>query len=310
MKNRSILISLSLLTALSLSHYILPSQAEMTMESDKNTITETVGDTSANSLDWNGTYQGMIPCASCEGIKTTLTLNQDLSYVMSTEYVGKSEEVLEVKGTFKWNNAGNTISLDSVKDAPNQFLVGENMLFQLDMEGNRITGDLADKYILTKVQETEVTEKSEAIEATEVTDTAELENKEETEKPDVMENSDGDEVSLINTRWELTEIMGKPVTKGENQKEAMFIMFDSENKRVNGFGGCNNFMGGFEMKEGNVISFAPLASTMMACENMEMEANFMQTLQQVDNFAMKDNVLSLNKAKMSPLLKFSAVTDK
>jgi heat shock protein HslJ len=87
-------------------------------------------------------------------------------------------------------------------------------------------------------------------------------------------------------------------------------MFDGENKRVNGFGGCNNFMGSFEMEEGNRISFAPLASTMMACENMEMEGSFMQTLQQVDNFAMKDNVLSLHKAKMSPLLKFSAVMDK
>lgn len=273
MKNRSILISLSLLTVLSLSHYILPSQAETIMKSEQTTIMETMGDTSANSLDWNGTYQGITPCASCEGIKTTLTLNPDFSFTMSTQYVGKSEEVLEVKGTFKWNDAGNIISLDGIKDAPNQFLVGENMLFQLDMKGNRITGDLADKYILTKVEETE-------------------------------------EVSLANTRWELTEIMGKSVTKGENQREAIFIMFDGENKRVNGFGGCNNFMGGFEIKEGNVISFAPLASTMMACENMEMEANFMQTLQQVDNFALKDNVLSLHKAKMSPLLKFSAVTDK
>lgn len=278
MKNRSIVISLSLLTVLSLSPYISPSQAEMTMESEQTTIPKTIGDSSANSLDWNGTYEGMTPCASCEGIKTTLTLNQDSSFIMSTQYIGKSEEVLEVKGTFKWNDAGNIISLDGIKDAPNQFLVGENMLFQLDMEGNRITGDLADKYILAKVQETE--------------------------------KSDSEEVTLINTHWELTEIMGKPVTKAETQRKAIFIMFDSENKRVNGFGGCNNFMGGFEMKEGNRISFSQMASTMMACENMEMEASFMQTLQQVDNFAMKDNVLSLNKAKMSPLLKFSAVKDK
>jgi heat shock protein HslJ len=53
-----------------------------------------------------------------------------------------------------------------------------------------------------------------------------------------------------------------------------------------------------------------MASTMMACENMEMETTFMQTLQQVDNYAMKDNVLSLNRAKMAPLLKFNAVMDK
>jgi heat shock protein HslJ len=68
-----------------------------------------------------------------------------------------------------------------------------------------------------------------------------------------------------------------------------------------------DFMGGFEMKEGNRITLTQMASTMMACENMEMEMTFLQTLQQVDNYAMKDNVLSLNRAKMSPLLKFTAV---
>lgn len=278
MKNRSIVISFGLLTLLSFSCYILPSQAEMTIESSPSIIPKTIGDTSANSLDWNGTYEGITPCASCEGIKTTLTLNQDSSFVMSTQYLGKSEEVLEIKGTFKWNDAGNIISLNGIKDAPHQFLVGENMLLQLDMEGNRITGDLADKYILTKIQETE--------------------------------KSNNEETTLINTHWELTEIMGKPVTKGETQKRAVFIMFDGEKKRVNGFGGCNNFMGGFEIKQGNRISFSPMASTMMACENMEMEANFMKTLQQVDNFTIQDNVLSLHKARMSPLLKFSAVKDK
>ncbi|MGI0481782.1 copper resistance protein NlpE N-terminal domain-containing protein [Geminocystis sp. CENA526] len=375
MKNQSLIISLTLLTTLSLTNYIQPSHAETVAEAKETTITKPVGDTSANSLDWNGTYKGVMPCASCEGIKTSITLNQDLSFVMSTQYIGKSDEVLEIQGNFKWNEAGNIIALEGIKDAPNQFLVGENRLFQLDMEGNRITGELAEKYILTK--ETTSGEKSEAIEnkaettaeaETEITEeviaeaeeeataevktemteeataevktemteeataevktemteeaaaeaetemteeaTTETETKEESATPDTSENSDTKEVSFIDTRWELTEIMGNPATKAENQREAVFIMFDTENKRVNGFAGCNNFMGSFEMKEGNMISFSPMASTMMACENMEMETTFMQTLQQVDNYAMKDNVLSLNRAKMSPLLKFSAVNEK
>ncbi|BAQ60760.1 lipoprotein [Geminocystis sp. NIES-3708] len=282
MKNPLLIISLSLLT-ISVMTYTQPSKAEMNGEctppvssseniTNKPLMLESVGDNSANALDWNGKYQGIIPCASCEGIKTTLTLNQDLSYVLSTQYLGKSEEVFEVKGTFQWNKAGNTITLDGIKDAPNQFLVGENTLIQLDMTGNRITGNLADKYMLSKVNDTEAT--------------------------------------MENTRWELVEIMGKPVTKTETQRQAIFITFDGEKNRVNGFGGCNNFMGGFEMKEGNRIKFEQMASTMMACENMEMEANFMQTLQQVDNYTIKDNVLSLNRARMAPLLKFTAVKNK
>ncbi|BAQ66497.1 copper resistance protein NlpE N-terminal domain-containing protein [Geminocystis sp. NIES-3709] len=304
MKNQSLLISIALLTTLSLSTYIKPSQADMTMDSTQMEVIETIGDTSANSLDWNGVYQGIVPCASCEGIKTTLTLNEDLSFVMSRQYLGKSEEVFEIKGTFKWNEAGNTISLDGIKDAPNQFLVGENILFQLDMEGNRITGDLAEKYMLTKVEEAQSGETTETMDKSE--------NSEDEEKTENMENSESQEVSLINTRWELVEIMGKPVTKTENQRQAIFMMFSNtdDNNRVNGFGGCNNFMGGFEMKEGNRINFEQMASTMMACENIEMETTFMETLQQIDNYTMKDNVLSLNRAKMAPLLKFTAIADK
>ena len=33
-----------------------------------------------NALDWNGTYQGLLPCASCEGIATELVLNDDGTY--------------------------------------------------------------------------------------------------------------------------------------------------------------------------------------------------------------------------------------
>jgi uncharacterized lipoprotein NlpE involved in copper resistance len=37
-----------------------------------------------------------------------------------------------------------------VKDSPNRYLVGENTLTQLDMEGNKITGNMADQYVLKK----------------------------------------------------------------------------------------------------------------------------------------------------------------
>ncbi len=109
------------------------------------------GDNSKVSLDWNGNYKGTMPCADCQGIETSLTLNKDGSYVLTTKYLGKSDLVNEKTGKFTWNNAGSTITLDGISNSPNQFLVGENVLFQLDMSGKRITGDLAEKYQLKKV---------------------------------------------------------------------------------------------------------------------------------------------------------------
>lgn len=105
---------------------------------------------SYNSLDVDGEYKGTLPCADCEGIETTIRLNPDKSYVKQIIYLGKDGKVFEEKGFYSWNSEGNTITLTGVKNAPNQYFAGENMLIQLDLEGNRITGNLSDKYVLRK----------------------------------------------------------------------------------------------------------------------------------------------------------------
>lgn len=110
------------------------------------------GHTSQNSLDWNGTYSGVLPCASCEGIETSLTLNDDDSYSLRMTYLG--EDALnryDAEGSFSWNEAGNTITLEN-EEAPNQYFVGENYIAKLDSNGHRLTGDLANRYILQKDQ--------------------------------------------------------------------------------------------------------------------------------------------------------------
>lgn len=102
------------------------------------------------SLDWFGTYHGITPCADCEGIDTTLELTQDERFTLTTIYLGEDETPHTTEGSFFWNDAGNTVTLAGVEDRPAQFFVAENAVIQLDMDGNRVTGDLADLYILRK----------------------------------------------------------------------------------------------------------------------------------------------------------------
>lgn len=104
-----------------------------------------------NALDWDGTYQGILPCADCEGIETTLTLNPDGSYTLEQVYKGKEGNQFKSDGKFTWNQAGNTVTLVD-EEAPNQYFVGENMLMKLDMNGEKATGDLASFYNLSKQQ--------------------------------------------------------------------------------------------------------------------------------------------------------------
>ncbi|PZX53162.1 copper resistance protein NlpE [Algoriphagus chordae] len=108
-------------------------------------------DNSATSLDWNGTYEGIVPCASCEGIETRLTLNTDLTYKLVTNYLGRNDALeQENTGSFTWDKTGSIITLAKVAQGPRQYKVGENRIWQLDMKGKIIKGDLADHYILTK----------------------------------------------------------------------------------------------------------------------------------------------------------------
>lgn len=103
------------------------------------------------SLDLTGTYTGFVPCADCEGISVRIVLNCDQTYELFYRYVGKSDEYYECSGDFNWNNDGNSIILDCETFAKNYF-VGENYLVQYDINGNRISGELEDKYRLTKIE--------------------------------------------------------------------------------------------------------------------------------------------------------------
>jgi uncharacterized lipoprotein NlpE involved in copper resistance len=113
------------------------------------TVVTDAAHNSQNSLNWDGVYTGTIPCADCEGIQVQITLNLDETYQMTYHYIAKDEATYDYTGTFKWNDDGSIITLDN-SEVPRFYKVGENKLTQLDMEGNEITGGLADNYILTK----------------------------------------------------------------------------------------------------------------------------------------------------------------
>jgi uncharacterized lipoprotein NlpE involved in copper resistance len=103
-----------------------------------------------NSLNWDGVYAGTIPAASGPGINVQLTLHTDETYELRYEYVDKPD-IFTAKGSFKWADTGDIIKLDA-RDLPPYYKVSENFLIQLDMQGELITGSLADHYILRKIQ--------------------------------------------------------------------------------------------------------------------------------------------------------------
>jgi heat shock protein HslJ len=107
---------------------------------------------SENSIDWEGLYMGTLPCADCEGIRTTITLLADRTYRRELMYLGKSAGHISESGTFEFSPDGGKVTL-GVGESATTYRVGENALFHLDREGNIIQGSLADAYRIPKVNE-------------------------------------------------------------------------------------------------------------------------------------------------------------
>jgi len=105
---------------------------------------------SRNSLDWDGIYRGIFPCADCESITIELKLNKDYTYRKKAKYLGKGNEINIEEGKFSWNEAGSNILID--EEISQQYKVGENILIKLDQDGEPIDGELAANYKLQKVQ--------------------------------------------------------------------------------------------------------------------------------------------------------------
>ena len=217
---------------------------------------------SRNSLDWAGSYSGVVPCASCPGIETRVTLHADGTFNRSMLYIDESLMPSTDSGTFTWNAAGSEVTLNTGNDAQ-QYKVGENRLFHLDRSGERITGDLADQYVLEKHMR---------------------------------------DLAIEDRRWKLVELRGKPIESSDAT-----LMLRAEDSVASGNASCNTFTGGYAIKNGQRIRFERgMAVTRMACPDMTIETSFLETLQQVDNYTVsQDGMLSLNRARMAPLIRFA-----
>ena len=106
----------------------------------------------ATKAHWAGVYTGLIPSASGEGINVKVTLNANETYKVEYRYVGKSDEAFTSAGKFTWNPERNIVIMDNEEEGepPSYYKLGEKALIHLDIEGNVITGALANDYILKK----------------------------------------------------------------------------------------------------------------------------------------------------------------
>ncbi len=112
-----------------------------------------------------------------------------------------------------------------------------------------------------------------------------------------------DTVIITDKRWKLIELNGQQVPDMINGRQPL-MEFSGTGNRYSAVAGCNGIGGTFLLSGMGRIRFSQGMSTMMACDHMEFEIDLKKVLGDVDNYTVKGNTLSLNKARMAPLARF------
>lgn len=226
---------------------------------------------SRNSLDWNGIYSGILPCADCEGIKTDIELHKNGTYRMARKYLGQRDTLFTESGMFRWNEEGSNIILIKDNNSQDQehYKVGEGQLIKLGKNSQPIQSDPGEMYILWKARMGPF---------------------------------------ITNRYWKLVELRGTKIPDETVPAPGPHLILWSYNGRVSGKAGCNYFTGSYAIDTGGLgIHFSEVATTRMFCPQMDLEDQMLEVIEVTDNYSLRGDTLSLNRARMAPLAKFAAV---
>jgi putative lipoprotein len=110
---------------------------------------------------------------------------------------------------------------------------------------------------------------------------------------------------LRETYWKLAQLGEKQVAPADQQREANLV-FQTDQNRVTGSGGCNRLTGSYVL-EGHSLRFGGIASTRMACmQGMETETEFLAALDKVRSWRIIGQQLELYDAGGKLLARFTA----
>lgn len=234
------------------------------------TVTATQ-ETGQSENDLAGIYTGVLPCADCPGIETTITVHPDNSYEIAQVYTEKDSVPFISSGLIKKGEQENTWVFKS-RYNETFYQYEDSALRMLDRSQKEIDGLLEQHYILKK---------------------------KETDRKDRLM------LELTDKKWALRELKGIDlVSQGGNRKP--HIIFDPEKNRVHGFAGCNSFFGQYQIEADGSVSFKNMASTKMHCaESMKTETAFMQALHNCNKLWINDNTLKLKDAENNVIAVFT-----
>lgn len=99
--------------------------------------------------------------------------------------------------------------------------------------------------------------------------------------------------SDLNGEWKVVELNGKKLDADNRQ----LLVIDTARKHLSGNAGCNRMTGNIEYNDSqkNIIKFLQVATTRMACPDMEGEQEFLQALNKAVRFQAEGTTKPINE---------------
>ncbi|MGM0571579.1 META domain-containing protein [Marinobacter sp.] len=110
---------------------------------------------------------------------------------------------------------------------------------------------------------------------------------------------------LTNTYWKLTVLQGEEVDVPQGEQGEPHMIFRDDGK-VNGFSGCNRFVGEYTVTGANLL-FDAMASTRMACPDDSYESVLYDVFADTAGVFLEGKVLKLLDEQGRELARFTAV---
>lgn len=93
---------------------------------------------------------------------------------------------------------------------------------------------------------------------------------------------------LEGTEWQLVQLDGRSVKAAPET-----FVLKLENGSISGAGACNRLMGSYKTGERRALKIGPLATTKMACPNLDQEQQFLRALESTTHYDMDGPMLLL-----------------
>lgn len=235
---------------------------------------------------YSGSFQGVLPCADCEGISYEITLDNDKTFSEKIIYLGKNSKPILLTGMWDLTDDGK-VEITQQSGATKKFQLNEGKLEMLDKDGKSYGGGVNSKFLLKPFDPknppaTDSTQKSK-------TDSSTTFNSAASPKG-------------IDGKWKLISINGKSPDIKEFSKGAPELDIRENDNKFSGNTGCNNINGAAEIN-GNYISFAKYVTTRMSCPG-NGEQEFIDALRVVDSYKIEKGKLLLISDKKTVIMEF------